>query len=81
MCTQELHKHVGHIDMFMCIYQFYTCIYGSHVPHVYISVYVCVSLCTHDVHMFVFIFRGGYIYVHMYICTHVLSRCMYMLTC
>lgn len=58
------------------------CIYGSYVPHVYI-VYMCVSvsLCTHDVHMFAYIFQGGYIYVYMYICTHALSRCIYMLTC
>lgn len=72
MCTLVLHKHVGDTDMFMYIYQFYTCIYRLHVTHVYLSVYACVSLCTHDEHMFVSIFQGGHIYVHMYICTHVI---------
>lgn len=79
MCTYVLHKYVGHMDMFMCIYQFYTCVYiDAHELHVYINVYACVSLCIQDA--CVYILRRAYLYT-LFICTHVLSTCIYMLMC
>lgn len=76
MCTYVLHKYVGHMDMFMCIYQFYTCVYiDAHELHVYINVYACVSLCIQDV--CVYILRRVYLYIHVYMHTCVIYMYIY----